>query len=144
MPYDPDLGDDVSKVRLEIGDAGSSPELSDDFIEGVLATVEDDVLWAAEKCAWYLHARYARDVDRSEGGPGTIKTKTEYQSRSAMWRRIHDEIRARRSRRVAYPEVVGSDAQIEAAMNNPSIPRPTFVRGKFEAPGRNKWNRSWE
>lgn len=144
MPYDPDLGDDVSKVRLEIGDASSSSELSDDFIEGVLATVSDNVLWAAEKCAWFLHAKYARDVDRSEGGPGTVKTKTEHQSRAATWLKIYKEIRARRSRSVAYPEVVGSDAQIEAAMNNVNIPRPTFVRGKFEAPGRNKWNRSWE
>lgn len=145
--YDPTLATAVSRVRLEIGDAGANQKLTDDFISGVLSVVDDDVLCAAEKIAHHFWAKYGHEEDKSLGGPGSVRTKSDAQQRADQWKKIYDEIRSRRVKNTSYPEALGSRAEIEATLADTTLPQPEFFRGQLDNPSAvtsTGFERSWE
>lgn len=133
------LTDPVTSVRFELGDLPDNEDnqiLSDDLIEGVLVAVgNDNTVFAAERCAWHLFTKYSHKADESLGGPDSVRTSTQFQARASKWRGIYEELRSRRASRVAAPVVVGSAADLEATLNDPTLPQPTFIPGQFDNPG---------
>lgn len=133
MAFDESLSDAVSQVRFELGDVGRE-QLSDDLIEGVLLSVDNHVLKAAEKLAWHLYARYSHEVTRIDRGPSNFAAHQSLSDKASAWRRVHSDLRARASRGSAAPVAIGTAADNAIARTSASVVRPIFEVGMFDNP----------
>lgn len=129
--FDPELGDNISKVRTLLGDTASPGKVSDEAIEWALESEGGVVIEAAAFCAENLAAHYSAQAQTRTVGELSISMG----DLSLKYATLAADLRARRSRN-GVPIGFGWDRGDKEATASDSNREPIISKkGGMDHPG---------